>query len=218
MSPSRLRYDSLGRLIETSENGGAVAVTYSYNLGEITVTDALGDTSTIWLNQLGEVAQAEDALGNMTYLHYNASGQLVSEIGPDGSNSSIELRRRRRRRRRHECARRHQTQASFNGPFNTMSQLVDPLGNVTQFTQNARGDTTGVTFANGSQSTAQYNSAGEITAATAPDGMASSYTYNSLDELTSETLRRRYASHLHVRYQSAPLVDDRLDRHNHLHV
>ena len=48
-------YDSQGRLIGTSENGGALPETLSYDLGEVTVTDALGDTSTVWLNQLGQM-------------------------------------------------------------------------------------------------------------------------------------------------------------------
>ena len=68
-----------------------------------------------------------------------------------------------------------------------MSQLVDPLGNVTQFTDNASGDPTSVTFADGTQTTSQYNAAGEVTSSTARDGSATTYAHNAQGQVTSET-------------------------------
>ena len=43
-------YNVQGQLIGESQNGGADPLTFGYNLGAITETDALGDTTTLFLD------------------------------------------------------------------------------------------------------------------------------------------------------------------------
>ena len=48
-SQHNFTYDSVGRLAGTSQAGGADPVTYSYNVGDVTVTDAAGDATQYYL-------------------------------------------------------------------------------------------------------------------------------------------------------------------------
>jgi len=80
-------YDSSGeKLVSvTAPDGtvthydGASAFTYHYiGVNEVEVTDASGAmTSHLWLNERGQIAQVEDARGNVSQLHYDDSGNVV---------------------------------------------------------------------------------------------------------------------------------------------
>ena len=71
-------YDAEGRLASQSGNGEADPTTYSYpGAGEVTVTDALGNATTLLYGSIGTEAQMQDALGNVTQLASNAASELT---------------------------------------------------------------------------------------------------------------------------------------------
>ena len=59
-------YNSQGQLIGQSQNGGADPLTFSYDLGTISETNALGDTITQFFNEDESVVRVVDPLGNIT--------------------------------------------------------------------------------------------------------------------------------------------------------
>jgi YD repeat-containing protein len=80
------QYDAQGRLSDQHGDNGAGLITYSYNnTGQVTVTDAVGDSTALSYDINGNVAQIQDALGNVTRTQYNATGRLTGRILPDGS-------------------------------------------------------------------------------------------------------------------------------------
>ena len=83
-------YNAEGWLASQSGAGDAGLLTYSYpGPGEMTVTDALGDSTTYRYGLNGEVAQTQDALGDVTQYTYNAVGELTGEVTPGGESISV---------------------------------------------------------------------------------------------------------------------------------
>ena len=71
------QYDSQGRLAGYHRSSGAQAVTYAYTSdGGLTVTDALGNATTYFLDDQGGVGLIRDALGRTVQFSSDAAGNL----------------------------------------------------------------------------------------------------------------------------------------------
>ncbi len=68
-----LTYNSQGQVVAQSENGGAELFAFSYDVGAITATDPLGDISTEFLDNSGQVVRSIDPLGNVTQAGVNSA-------------------------------------------------------------------------------------------------------------------------------------------------
>ena len=88
------QYDSQGRLIGQSQDGGANAITYAYDVGPggYRVIDALGNSTTMLLNDAGETAQVIDALGGVTNFSYDASFQPCPGRCADRNHDELQIR------------------------------------------------------------------------------------------------------------------------------
>ncbi len=72
-------YDTEGLLTTQSVDNGAGLQTYSYpSTGEVTVTNAAGNLTTLLYGANDSVAQIQDTLGNATQLGSNSAGELTS--------------------------------------------------------------------------------------------------------------------------------------------
>ena len=70
-------YDGQGRLVRTSRDGGAEAVTLAYgSVGEVFLTDALNNTTSLFFNEIGQLLETRDALGRSARLDYDAVRRL----------------------------------------------------------------------------------------------------------------------------------------------
>jgi RHS repeat-associated protein len=180
-------YDSRGRLIETTADGGADPVTYSYDgAGGITTTDGLGDSTTECLNEFGNPGMVEDALGNVTRYFYDADQNLTEVIYPNGSTSSTTYDAQNNPTSSTDQL-GNTVDTSFDPALSQLLTLRDPDGNTLSFTNNAQGDTTAVTFPDGTSQQYAYDAQGNVTQLIERNGQAISYTYNSDNLLTSET-------------------------------
>lgn len=76
-------YNSEGWLIDQHANGGAedTQIAYLDNPG-YTSTDALGNTSEVFLNGFGAAVETIDPVGNTTEYYYDANQNLVKVVGP----------------------------------------------------------------------------------------------------------------------------------------
>jgi YD repeat-containing protein len=83
-------YDSFGRLTSTSRDGGAEQINLSYNQpGEVTVTDANGNSAELFYNEKNELAKTVDPLGNLTSFAYDGNFNLMSITDATGQTQSF---------------------------------------------------------------------------------------------------------------------------------
>jgi YD repeat-containing protein len=167
-SQENFTYNSTtGNLIGTSALGGADAATYTY-LGEAEVmtTDAAGDQTTVWYNDLGLPSRVESPLGGISTGSYDENGDLVSYTNAAGGT--------------------YQYQYDSHG---NLTETVNPLGQTVQMTYGTLGNLTSITDADNNTTTYSYDSSGNLLSITYPDGTSQSFTYNPLGNLT-ETIEQ----------------------------
>jgi len=178
-------YDNQGRPIMVSENGGDDPLTFAYDEGKVTETDAVGDTSSFFQNQDGYVVKAVDPSGNVTTSDlngedeasshvtpgqfaytavYDALGNITSETNPLGGTVS----------------------AKYNANSELLA-LTDPRGNTLNYTYNSNGELTSIAYPAGTTQQFTYDPVGNVTHFVNRDGQAIDFTYNQERLLTSET-------------------------------
>jgi len=180
-------YDTLGRLDEASQNNGSEPVTIAYGpSGQVSETDATGDTTQLFFDNRGLLVKTIDPLGNPSYQSfdgnfnlvqstdasgltslytYDSQGNLIAATDPLGATTSL----------------------TYTGPDDRLASLTDANGNVTQYSYDANGNLTSTTYANGTVAQASYDAQGDPTTTTNPDGATIAYTYNTAGQITSQT-------------------------------
>jgi RHS repeat-associated protein len=143
-------YDDRGRLQDMHRDGNAERVVFSYGPGgTVAVTDAANATTQYFFDYRGLIAKAEDPLGNALFLtydnsfhltqlidalgqsyvyRYDASGNLVGMTDPLGDSTAF----------------------AYSGPFDRLTAVTDPNGNVTRYEYDLAGNLGSITYADGS--------------------------------------------------------------------
>jgi RHS repeat-associated protein len=198
-------YDTQGRVLTVSHDGGTGTLTYAYNgLGQISVTDADGQKVVVSTDAFGQTARVLGPLNgvisfsydqNRNLAQYTVSGNATTTIARDALGNQI--------------------------------QTVDPLGNVvsSQYTQNLN-QLQNVTGPNGNSVLSfAYDSHGNLITQTTADQAAGHYLYDSRGNLTQKTdaaanvTKYSYDSKnllTHVVYQDGSTVDYAYDAHRNL--
>jgi RHS repeat-associated protein len=189
-------FDSDGRVISQLDGAGNMRM-LSYSDSNVTsLTDALGYTSTIHYNAIGEVEAQTDALGGTTDNTYDASYNPVVSTDANGNDfaSNYDLAGR---------------VVTYEGPLGeTVAYTYNPAGDVTAVTSpspsgdpatttyvlNADGRPVETHFADGAVDQATYDEHGDITSFTDAAASATTYGYDDrgniilvTDPLGSET-------------------------------
>ncbi len=159
-------YNAQGWLASRSGANGAGLQSYAYDgAGRVTVTDALGRSTTAVFGANGTVAQLQDPLGNVTQVQSTAAGLTTKTVSAGGSTAS----------------------ATYDGSGN-LTGFADPLGGtvgVTYLPGTQRLDT--LTTQLGSKTRYSYDAAGNVTGITYQDSSGASYTYGAKGLLASST-------------------------------
>ena len=127
-SQENFSYDAQGRLSGITANAGAEPVTFTYAGGEVTTTDALGNQTIVYLNDLGQAVKTIDPLGNVSYATVDNNGEVVSATGPNGQSSSVNYNSVGDPTSATDPL-GHSTAATYNSTFDELTSLTDPLGN-----------------------------------------------------------------------------------------
>jgi RHS repeat-associated protein len=179
-------YDSQGRLIDQHRDGGQEDQAWTYlNPGGYTVTDALGNKSTVYFNLLGATAETIDPLGNVTRYSFDANLNLTQVIGPGGATNRYSYDANGNVTRQTDPL--GLTTNFTYGVHNNLTSYTDAKGNTTGYTYNPANDLLSITSANGTQQQYSYNPLGQATQYLNARGQAIAYAYNSQGLVKTET-------------------------------
>jgi RHS repeat-associated protein len=192
-------YDSQGRLASRSQAGGAERITYAFDaFGNVSVTDALGNTRRFLLNEVGQVAGEVDALGNVSEYVYDGANNLTASMAPGyGAVASTYDARGNLVGQVNPLG---QSEAFAYDASNDMTSMRDALGNTTGFQYDANGNLVSTIDAGGNSDRLSYDAQGNVIRQIDNNGNAVNYTYNARGQLT----RKDYAdgSHADFTYDS----------------
>jgi RHS repeat-associated protein len=161
-------YDDVDRVVTQTDGAGNVrTIAYGDN-HSTTLTDALGNASTIDHNAKGQATESHDAGGGVTATGYDANDNPTSSVDANGNIF----------------------QSTFDA-FGRVLTSTTPLGEVTSYTYNATGDLTSITTpdSSGGAATTSFvlNSDGRAVETHLPDGTVTYATYNAYGDVTSIT-------------------------------
>ena len=179
-------YDAQGRLTSQSGSNGAGAVTYSYpSPGTVVETDALGNATTLLYNTQGQIASATDTTGNAVQLGYDANGKLTSTTSAVGTSSydydsSGNLIY-------YTDPSGASVYASYAPGTHELTSVTDGNYDTIDYSYDAAGHVTGVTYADSSGTTYKYASDGLLSSSTDAEGHTTSFVYDAVGNLTKES-------------------------------
>ncbi|MBN2451204.1 MAG: RHS repeat protein, partial [Lentisphaeria bacterium] len=167
-------YDSLGRVVRTSEAVSGWEQTVAYGPGpRQVVTGPDGNATEMLYNRFGQLGQAIGPLGDGPRFAYDGAHNLVGLSGPGGVRCSMAYDAAGQR-----TALVHgsggQMGADF-GAFGLLERLVDPLGRVTAFERDARGNLLSTTYPDGSRALQTVDAHGELVTTTNRRGQTTRY-------------------------------------------
>jgi RHS repeat-associated protein len=167
-SQQAFTYDpSSGRLTGSSQNGGANAISFTYGSeAEVTATDAVGDTTTVWFNDFGLASRVQSPLNGISTYLYDANGNLTSYTNAAGDT--------------------YQYSYDTKGD---LTQTINPLGQTVEMTYGSLGNLTSITDADNNTTRYSYSATGNLLNIAYPDGTQQSFTYNPLGNL-SDTIEQ----------------------------
>ena len=179
-------YDELGRLSRQFVAAGEEAVEHDYGAaGKAFVTNAVGNTTTSWINEDGQIARVRDPLGNAVDMVYDGAGNLTATIGPTGLTSRFA----------YDASGNlvsaidpmwNRTEFGYASGLSKLSWVEDARGNATNYDYDAAGNLLSITYANGSVESWSHDAGNPVTW-TNRRGSVIGYAYNARGQLQRKT-------------------------------
>jgi RHS repeat-associated protein/uncharacterized repeat protein (TIGR01451 family) len=180
------QYDLQGRVNQVYKDGGAESVTFAYNsFGQVTTTDALGNSWVTSPNDLGSVSLFQDPLINLTQTTFDPEGRTSQRIGADSSTTTISYDTSDNVANVQDPL--SNKQSTLFSPNGYLESLTDTLGNATSNSYDSAFNLTGITYPDTRQEVAAYDSRGNLTSWTNRRGQTIQYTYDGKNLLTQKT-------------------------------
>ncbi len=180
-------YDVQGRLSREYANDGAESISYSHvGVNEVIVNDASGDSIHLWLNQFGQIAQTEDALGRISQMRYDADGNLIGIVNADGGTGSISYDAAGNPLTAQDAL-GHTVAFSYEAVHGQLTSVTDQRGNPIAYGYDAYGNLNSITYADGSRETYSYDADGLLNIAVNRRGETINYQFDDQGQLTGKT-------------------------------
>ncbi len=207
-------YYPSGLLAGASQAGGADPITYTYNQGQVTITDANGDASQLFYNEQGLLLKTIDPLGNVSFGSYDGNFNLTSVTGPTGLVDSFTYDSNGNLTSVTNPLGQSDT-FTYAGPDNSLVSSTDGQGNTTVYQYDSSGDLTSTQNPDGTVSTTTYDALGDPLTIINANGQVTSNTYNAARAGHQRNPCRRHQLHVHLRHSRQPGHGDRRRRHDH---
>lgn len=177
-------YDELGRLVRQSSEGGALALEFTHpQLGEHQTRNALGQTTTQFVDARGQLVGWKGPLNDRTRMQYDARGNLTEMIGPDGARFTLSYDAQARITSNTDPL--GQTELYAYAGVSSLPTLVrNAEGNTVQYVRDARNAPLEILYPDGSREQFTYDSAGRLTRETSRAGVTIEYEYDAKSQLT----------------------------------
>ena len=167
-------FDGNGRVATQADGlGNTTSLLYSSTiLGNVTVTDPLGNTTTQSHPNLMNFSASQDALGNFTVTNYDSSNRPISVVNRNGDTAKM----------------------TYHSPSGYPASFTDFDGNTTTFTYTATSangftyyDATKIAYSDGSSVTLAYDANGNLIKQIDAAGKTSSLSVNNRGQVTTMT-------------------------------
>jgi YD repeat-containing protein len=150
-------------LTRQSLNGGAEAITYSYDsTGGVTITDASGAITKQFLNDRGQIARVIDPLNRSIQYRYDTDGNLTQIVAPGDTASSFAYDAKGNLLSSNDPL-GHRVDFTYEPNYDQLATVRDQKGNLTSYGYDPKGNLTQLTYADGSSETFGYDPKGNLT-------------------------------------------------------
>jgi len=207
-------YDSNARLVKQTGTWGANPVVYSYDAdGTTHLTDALGKTTSIVVNDRGQPTLIQDPLEAKTLNQYDTSANLTQITDPlshttqfayDGFGNTTLVTN----------PLNQVVQFGYDLRFNKPSWIKNPLGKTTSFAYNSKGNLTTTTYPDSNKEIYAYDTQGNLTSVQDAVGKTTQYSYNDQAQMTS--LKNALGNVTQFSYDTAGDLQDLTDAKGHI--
>ncbi|BAY62588.1 YD repeat protein [Calothrix brevissima NIES-22] len=174
----RTEYDEQGRLARIIDgNGNITNLGFDTNASVQTITDGLGNKTTLIYDSRGNIISEINALGGVTQKTYDANNNLLSVKDPLGNTTTYTYDSRGNLLTQTNGL--NQTTTYTYNDLNKVLTVTDPLGNTTKNTYDSQGNLVTQRDAAGNVTTYAYDARGNVTSVTNPQNQTTKYEYDS---------------------------------------
>ncbi|MEX2137833.1 MAG: DUF6531 domain-containing protein, partial [Pirellulales bacterium] len=179
-------YDAFGRLILTSADGGAEALSFQYDsAGGVTIADATSRKTFLAYGLNGRLEQVRDGDGRTVNFDNCDCGHLRALIGPSGERYNYDYDTRGNLTGIRDPL-RHDVAFEYDATFNQITSVIDARGNGMQYGYDERGNLTSITSEEDSRERYTYDDAGNLLTYSNRRGQTITYTYNAVGQVTGK--------------------------------
>ncbi|UKP00954.1 colicin E3/pyocin S6 family cytotoxin [Nostoc sp. UHCC 0870] len=179
----RTEYDEQGRLARIIDgNGNVTNLGFDTNASVQTITDGLGNKTTLIYDSRGNIISEINALGGVTQRTYDTNNNLLSLKDPLGNTATYTYDSRGNLLTQTNPL--NQTTTYTYNDLNKVVTVTDPLGNTTQNTYDSQGNLVSQRDAAGNITTYVYDARGNVTTVTSPQSQTTKYEYDSQGRIT----------------------------------
>ncbi|AVR97446.1 DUF6861 domain-containing protein [Pseudoduganella armeniaca] len=170
----RYRYDERSRVIRVERGERGTGIVYDGRFDKpALITDALGNTTTLRYDALGNLTSVTNALGQRTAYQYDDRGLPVKVTDARGGVKLLDYNRAGQLISYTDCS--GSTSHFSYDPEGRLVRALDPLGNASTYAYDALGRLQAVTHADGSTERYEYDRLGRLVAHIDPAGHRTAY-------------------------------------------
>lgn len=172
------RYDQRSRVIRIESGGNGTGIVYDSRFDKPAfITDALGATTTLRYDELGNLTSVTDALGHRTSYQYDANGLPVRVTDAAGGVKRLEYNHAAQLISYTDCS-NNSTYFSYDNKGRLL-RTIDAIGNVTSYKYDQAGRLTEAIEPSGTVERYEYDALGRLVASIDPAGNRTSYVLDS---------------------------------------
>jgi RHS repeat-associated protein len=178
-------YDSEGRITTIKGDAAGDRIKYSYKADGITqIRDAEGGTTTISVNERGQITQMKNPMGAETQFEYDMNSNPISITDPlnhiyhfdyDERGNVVQI----------TDPLGNQVNLGYEPTFNKLTWLQDSLGRITTFSYDSQGNLLAISYPDGSTERFIYDMDNRLEGKTDANGKTTRYSYNNQGQLTA---------------------------------